>query len=586
MVEIQKELDPALRDGDYFRAYDLASAALKTDPDNLDLHYVVLLALARTGANRQARARMSALLDHTKPAKQMPTRLAEDFAAMDARLCKNLALEESGEKRRTLAAESARRYEAAHAIKGGHFPAINAATMWCLAGNREKSRTMAHIALEEAENATEEYWPLASSAEAHLLLGQMPEVRSALAAAMACAEGNVADKAVTRRQLALVCDQLAISWPSIDIAPSSIILNFCGDDIGEISASDNSSLGGQIDRLISSQSTALAFGAIRNSVELLITERLLAHGIDVQLILPLHTGVLAEAIGCNHDAMLRRLESCIEKLHSPALTMGAGEQVNSALLALSGRCAMGLAMMRADNLMMEAKQLAIRDAGKTAYADVTRLMETWSRRGLSQIVLDAPSTKSVAMPNVSTSRYETKALLFCDIKGFSKISEQGMSAFVELVLGGLAAEINKFRAEVEYKETAGDGVYIVFRGAVAAADCALALAACIDRLPPGPLSSLGIRISAHVGAVFPAIDPITGLRKFFGSEVIRAARIEPITPVGECYVTEQFASILALEAPERFNCDYAGVLESAKGYGAFRMYSLRQRKTSDWGQRG
>jgi class 3 adenylate cyclase len=581
MTEMQKEIDLALHDGDYFRAYDLASAALGTDPDNLDFQYVELLALARTGANRQARARLSALLDQTKPAKQMPARLAEDFAAMDARLCKNLALEESGEKRLALAAESARRYEAAYAIKGGHFPAINAATMWCLAGDREKSRTMARRALEEAGHATEEYWPLASTAEAHLLLGQMPEARSALTAAMACAEGNLADKAVTRRQLALVCGQLAMSWPSIDVAPSSIIINFCGDDVGELSASDNSSLSDQIDRLISSQSIALAFGAIRNSVELLIAERLLARGTDVKLILPLHTGVLAEAIGGNQDAMLRRLESCIEKLHGPALTMSPGEQANSALLALSGRCGMGLAMMRADNLMMEARQLAVRDAGKKAHADMASLMETWSRRGLTQIVLDAPSTNSVAMPYVSTSRYETKALLFCDIKGFSKISEQGMSAFVDLVLGGLAAEINKFRAEVEYKETAGDGVYIVFRGAVAAADCALALAACIDRLPPTPLSSLGIRISAHVAAVFPAIDPITGLRKFFGSEVIRAARIEPITPVGECFVTEQFASILALEAPERFNCDYAGVLESAKGYGAFRMYSLRQRKTID-----
>jgi adenylate cyclase len=167
-------------------------------------------------------------LDPTKPNEAMPEQLAEDFAAMDARLLKNLAFEETGEKRCTLAVQSARRYEAAYAIKGGHFPAINAATMWLVADEPEKSRAMAHSALTNIGQESG-YWPLASAAEAHLLLGEVPAARNALASAMALPTADLADKAVTRRQMALLCDELAISWPSIDVPPTSIIIHYCSE---------------------------------------------------------------------------------------------------------------------------------------------------------------------------------------------------------------------------------------------------------------------------------------------------------------------------------------------------------------------
>lgn len=579
MAAVREEIETALRVGGYFRAYDLATSALESDPDNLDLHYVAILALARTGANRHARARLSAILEPnpTGPAKAVPAQLVEDLAAMDARLAKNLALDETGQTRRALAAESARRYEAAFAIKGGHFPAINAATMWLLADESEKSRAMAHRALDDIRHAAGGYWPLASAAEAHLLLGELPEARRGLAAAMASTTTDLADKAVTRRQMALVCEKLGLSWPSIDVPLSSVIIHFCGDDIGESSSRAASDLSHRIDQLISDQPVALAFGAIRNGIELLIAEKLLAFGVDVQLVLPTDPGTLGDTIGDDR----RRLETCIGNLRSPALVMSSNGQTSSALFAHSGRCAMGLAVKRADALLMDARQIAVRCEDQDAGRDAVDLVDGWRRLDRQQTVIAAPTAKPRPIRTSSVPRYETKAFVFCDIKGFSKIPEQAMPAFVTMVLGGLGEEIDRFRLEVEYKETAGDGIYLVFRDVAAAADCALALVARLNDLPPGPLSQLGVRVSAHVGAAFAAIDPVTGFRKFFGTEVIRAARIEPITPVGECYVTEQFASIIALEAAHRFNCDYAGILESAKGYGAFRMYSLRRRKAPD-----
>lgn len=581
MASIREDIETALRVGDYFRAYDLAISDLEIDPNSLNSHYAAILSLARTGANRQARARLTALLDAAKPKNDIPLQLAEDFAAMDARLFKNLALEEAGEKRRTLAAQSAHRYENAYSIKGGYFPAINAATMWFFADEPEKSRAMAQNALADIGQAANEYWPLATAAEAYLLLGKVTEARRALAAAMASPAADLADVAVTRRQLATICAKLAISWPSIDLPPSSIIIHYCADESAELSSGDTDELTAKIDRLIVGQQVVSAFGTIRNNIELFMTERLLARGVDVQLILPSEARILADNNDDSHGTFFHRLVACLEKLRSPFLVMNSGGLASRALFVHSVRCAMGLTIMRANLLMIEASQIAIPCDRHDAGADTRSVIGIWNRLGRRQTIIDCPTEWSEIARELPLSDYETKALVFCDIKGFSKVPEAMLPLFVDQVLGGLAEEIGKYQSELEYKETAGDGIYLVLRNVVAAANCALALVARINSLPPSPLSPLGIRVSAHVGAVFPAIDPITGYRKFFGSEVIRAARIEPITPVGECYVTEQFASILALEAPKQFNCDYAGVLESAKGYGAFRMYSIRARKTAD-----
>jgi class 3 adenylate cyclase len=118
---------------------------------------------------------------------------------------------------------------------------------------------------------------------------------------------------------------------------------------------------------------------------------------------------------------------------------------------------------------------------------------------------------------------------------------------------------------------------------VSAAACALELQqamAAIDleahRLP----SRLGLRLSGHLGPVFPVRDPVLEADVFIGSHVSRTARIEPVTPAGAVYVTEPFAAALELAAI-RFTCDYVGHMPAAKDFGRLRMYRLRERHQSD-----
>jgi TIR domain len=92
---------------------------------------------------------------------------------------------------------------------------------------------------------------------------------------------------------------------------------------------------------------------------------------------------------------------------------------------------------------------------------------------------------------------------------------------------------------------------------------------------------LVLRLGGHLGPVFPVLDPIIDTNGFMGSHVSRTARIEPVTPPGEVYVTEAFAATLLLSANRGLTCDYVGHMAAAKGYDNFRMYRLRRTTGGD-----
>jgi class 3 adenylate cyclase len=120
--------------------------------------------------------------------------------------------------------------------------------------------------------------------------------------------------------------------------------------------------------------------------------------------------------------------------------------------------------------------------------------------------------------------------------------------------------------------------------AVAAAACALDLQeaiAALDFESHGLPGHLALRLGGHVGPVFPVHDPVVEADSFTGWHVNRTARIEPVTPPGEVYVTDAFAAALVLAGQHELTCDYVGHMAAAKGYGKLRMHRLRR---TSWGE--
>jgi class 3 adenylate cyclase len=131
-----------------------------------------------------------------------------------------------------------------------------------------------------------------------------------------------------------------------------------------------------------------------------------------------------------------------------------------------------------------------------------------------------------------------------------------------------------------FVNTWGDGLYVVFEGVVAGADFALRL---VDRVKTVDWSGLGmpadttVRIGIHAGPVYQRMDPIIGRENVFGSQVNRAARIEPVTTPGCAFASEQFSAALAAEPGHPFTSEYVGIEELAKGYDRCPLYLLGRR---------
>jgi class 3 adenylate cyclase len=255
---------------------------------------------------------------------------------------------------------------------------------------------------------------------------------------------------------------------------------------------------------------------------------------------------------------------------------------NPAQYGYASRTAMGLARLRAEHLAAEAVQIAIWDGvAVDGPAGTGADVASWAAAGERTHIVDpGPIERGLDRPEPRvTTPYDRAlaAILFTDFKGFSTLSEAALPAFWEGVMGVVAEVLDAHDSEVECRNSWGDALYAVMSSAPVAAEIALQLQdrlALFDFATLGLDGSGGMRIGAHYGPAYRTIDRITGRITYYGTEVSKAARIEPVTPPGAVFVTEPFAAILALEARGRFTCRYVGRIALAKKYGDYPMYRL------------
>ena len=228
---------------------------------------------------------------------------------------------------------------------------------------------------------------------------------------------------------------------------------------------------------------------------------------------------------------------------------------------------MGLALQRAGFLDSAVVQLAVwdgLDAGGDAGtgADVA----IWRRHGHQTVVVTPPSraqptaAPAEASPADSSPKRVVRAVLFGDIRGYSKLTDEQLPVFNDHVLGAFGEVLADRAAHVQFKNTWGDGIYVVLTDTASAAACALDLQRAmgsIDLAALGLPDHLALRLSGHVGPVFPVHEPVLGVDTFIGSHISRTARIEPVTPAGAVYVTEPFSASLTLNGDPHV-CDYVG----------------------------
>jgi class 3 adenylate cyclase len=609
------------QEGELFRAYDVVRQGLAQFPDDLALKHRAVLYLASTGATRNAIGLLDQFgLDEARQDAKEPissglwqdvvtqTRVASqlglDIASLRPRLMKDEALAMAGSARRQALAAAAERYAEVYrdanaaGNPGAYYPAVNAATLYLLCGDTGKARTFAHIVVETIDhipNKERDYYELVSAVEAHLVLGDSAAAGEFAAQAHSLqqvqtnADYRALASTVRQLQLVVAANRITADWLTNFVPPK--VIHYAGHIIaapgnrGRFPADQETAIAKAIEEELDSDRIGFAYGSLAAGSDILFAEALLRRGRSLHVLLPFSDEEFIErSVRPSGEDWVQRFHACRERAVSVQYATEDEYLGDAALFSYCGQLAMGLALLRARMLGADVKQIAVWDGRPSKGLAGTAVdIRNWSRSGMPQTIIPWSVGIVPAGPTnlrEAASGRRTRAILFGDFHNFSRLTDAQLPLFVERVLGRAAAVIDRYGENVLLRNTWGDGLYLIFDDAGKAADCALELQLEIAALDLGTMGlppEMGLRMGGHLGPIYHGRDPIIKQLSFFGAHVSRAARVEPVTPEGCVYVTETLAAVLALHNSKAFVCDYVGMTEAAKKYGAMRMFLLRRR---------
>jgi len=578
----------AERRGELLTAFDLAERGLAAHPDDVWLKHRAVLALARAGSTEEAARRFDSYgLGEVED---------EDVVALRARIAKDVALAAHGEERRRRATRAASLYRTIFSRTRGFYPAINAATLSLIAGDVDQARTGAREVLELLRaNVDQSYYVAATEAEAHLLLGDEAAARAALGRAATLHGDDYGAVSTTRRQLRTICDVEGIDPALLGALSGPPVVHYCGHLIsapaqdGPFPAQAEEHVAREIAAEIDRRPPRYAYGALASGADILWAEALLARGGELHVVLPFaQDEFIVSSVAPSGPRWVERFHRCIASAAAVSYATVDAFLDDDVLYRYGTELAMGLALLRAGYLDAEARQLAVWD-GEPARGEAGTAIDvaTWQRHGRPVTVIsprEHPPGAALSPRSSGAARGSSRvvrAMLFADVKGFSKLTDEQLPRFTDRVLGAFAGVLKRYGEHVLHRNTWGDGLYVVLSDAGTAAACALDLQGAmqsIDLSAEHLPSHLALRLGGHLGPVFPMQDPILESPAFIGSHVSRTARIEPVTPPGSVYVTEPFAAALELALGDEFQCQYVGHMPAAKDFGRLRMYQLRRAK--------
>jgi class 3 adenylate cyclase/tetratricopeptide (TPR) repeat protein len=607
--------------GHLYRAYDLVQNGLNFHKGHPELCYLAGLALARAGNMRRATEYADGVLKQ----RGISQSLKMEAISLKGRLKKD-EYERTTDAtiRLNLAAESASFYQRAYAVTGDSFPGINLATMTLLAGRPEEARALAAELHKKVSNAlmvsttSNSYWELATLGEASIILGRIDEAERWYRDAAELAKGQIGDRASMRRQVLLLAQVIDGLDRAVGIFNVGAVVVFAGHMMDHphrsrmglaprfphdppLERAVAHAIGVELDTLEAS----VAYASVACGSDILFGEDVTARGSEYHVVLPFaledfyHTSVHFGA--ATLDPWRERCDKLLAAATEVHYSTTEHYWADQTLFEWVNTVTQGLAITHAMRLGVEPIALVVLDGevearrtrrgkpvGGTSY-----FLDRWRASGYRAKVIDLAKIRasisatdsqlqvdSLFVPatvNPATIARKVKFMLFADVKNYSKLHDEKASAFFSVFLDEIAAIIDTAERPPEFQNTWGDGLYFVFGNVLECAEFAMRL---LDRVRAIDWSALGlpgdtaVRMGIHAGPVYRHLDKIIGRQNYFGSHVNRAARIEPVTPPGSAFTSEQFAAALAVEASREFVCEFVGIESLAKDYDRCALYRL------------
>jgi class 3 adenylate cyclase len=614
-VEIyRRAVDSALRLGESFLAFDIAVEGLNTFNADLRLIQLQALALARTGATRRANEILGQLRTSGHQDEEtlgILARTHKDFWLLSA---------DPKEKEHHLRL-SFELYADAYRRNRGYYSGINAASIGLICGEKDAAHQfgkevfeMCTSALEKlAPDSDERYWIEATLAEAALVRGDLPMAEHYYRHASEFGGQSSVVLSRTRSQARLLSEHASGDPHRMDACfklPRIVV--FSGHMFDRLDRATprfplylEKPVKEEIRQRLAKMEAQVGFSSLACGGDILFSEALLERGGEVNIVLPFRK---EDFKACSVDIIQGinwndRFEKILENAATVTILNEHGTGNDGAAFEYCNQAINGLALLKGQFLGMDVLPLAVWDGALGGRGGTQSFVEFWEQRNnpvevipLAEMLARVPriatpvpevEPQPVIAPELAAMQggepnpaQDIKAMLFADIVGFTKLTEMQVPSFVARFLGRVASLMQQMSRPPIHQNTWGDAVCCVFDHVSDAGTFALNLRDLVrgtDWTNYGLPRELNIRIALHAGPVFACYDPILKKMTYNGSHVNRTARIEPVAEEGQIYASNAFAALATAEGVKDFVCDYVGLKQLAKKYGAIPVFLVRRK---------
>lgn len=618
-------------------AKEVAQAALEltvernkkqVQPWNHDkrLRLILSMALIRTSSNRQAITILESLLKGLGPDDD--DEMHNEVTGNLARVYKDLAFAESDlEKRNDHFSKSLELYQSAFDRSQDHWVGINVATLANLTGDVTKAKETADqvqsrcsgllgkLPAELKMRGRDAFWLYATIGESHLNLGELNEAEAAYRRATECSPRAHGQIVSARRQARLLLQNgsaninLVNEWlslPQVVVfsghmpdAPGRKEERFPYDRMDDVKE--------QLLEWARTVGNVIGYASAAAGADLLFLETLQELGQETCVILPCVSDSFetesVRVMGDERDDEWSQRYQAV--LSASTRTITAARQrieIGGISYEYANEVLFGLAKIRARELETDCRGLVVWDGGVGGRGGTGSSVALWQDGGIriesvnidrlckgESDCIEQIEDQVERLPKVGPriDGAEKRGILFGDAVNFSCLAETQIVLFVKHFLGPIAELVREKYGNKKIAHThLGDGFFFVFDSVTTAGNCALDIRDFVQRnIDEGRWEELGlpaalnIRIGLHAGPVYRVEDPFrpdAAEPSFAGSHIIRAARLEPRTPIGEVYASDAFAALYELSEDTTFLCEYAKRVEYPKRYGTFPAYVLRR----------
>ena len=431
----------------------------------------------------------------------------------------------TGPRRLELAARAADLYEAAADRHGGSFSCINAATLRVIAGDTDAARVLAEQARDIIETGPaadrNSYWQLATLAEVALVLDDLDAARPALERAAQAAGDDVAARAVTRRQLQVLCAAQGIDASILDVLAPSTVLHYCGhrldehDAITRFPAALESRVAAQIAQYLDDRSVGFAYGSLASGADTLVAEAVLDRGIELHVVLPFDADDFeTTSVASAGRAWSARYRACLARATSVSCASDSAYLGDSELFGYNSRIAMGHTIKRGSFPRgggRTTRNLG-RSPGRAGRWDRARRRGVATRR-----TCDARYSARHRAPARDRShrarpgrgalgvRHSLRRLPW-----FQPLARRTVRRVHRACARRAPRVLKRYGDAIEYRNSWGDAIKLIVRDVQSAAVCALELqeaVEAIDLAAIGLPADLALRIGGHAGPVVAIPTP-------------------------------------------------------------------------------